>query len=103
MSIILDSSGTKREVTDVTNDIKRINTQLYLTIKRLHTEVFDIVWNNKEFTASEIVNSMGSDAIALFKLSSGLQQLLKATDPNYEVLLPPKEFTIDVSGVIINE
>lgn len=80
--------------------LKGINKALYDYIDASHKGGFDLLWNNSNFTAQEILNEFGSDAVQLFILSKAIQQLLKAANPNYVALVPPKEYTINEDGTI---
>jgi hypothetical protein len=80
--------------------VKSITTRIYNTIKRDHTQAFNQIWNNPNFTAKQIVDAFGTDGLALFQLSSALQSILANADPNYVRLVPPLDFTINADGTV---
>jgi predicted transcriptional regulator len=94
--------STPKPVTvDVIVDrIKAGNTQLYNTINQMHTQIFKAVWEQKNFTPKQIVDAFGTDAKALFELSSAVQTLLKTANPLYEPLVPKKQVTINENGTV---
>lgn len=101
MSVIQpEQKISKVTVDDVVNKVKHINGYLYYIIKQKHTEAFDLIWNNKNFTPKEIVDAFGTDAVALFILSGTLQDILKRANAEYEVLLPKVPFNINNDGTI---
>lgn len=83
--------------------VKGITTRLYQTIKREHTQAFKAVWENPKFTAKEIVDALGTDALELFQLSSALQTILETADPGYGRLQPPLNFTANIDGTVLVE
>lgn len=87
-------TNQEKTLAEVVDDIKRINTQLYQSMKHIHTMGFNEVWNNKSYTGKQIVEAFGTDAVALFTISAGIQQLLKAADPTYQTMLPPSKYTV---------
>jgi hypothetical protein len=90
----------KPELTTVVEQLKKINTELYKQMRQNHTRAFMHVWKNPYYKAEEIVGALGTDAAALFALSSGIQQILKTTDPDYPLLLPDVPVTINKDGTV---
>ena len=99
MGILIDNQVTET-VDDVCTKIKRMNTNLYNMVLIQHTTMFNFVWNNKKFTAKEILDGFGSDAVTIFQLSGSLQQMLSLANPNYVPMVPPKEYTINQDGTV---
>ena len=86
------------------NDVV-INIQTYVDIsatflKMQHTEMFNMVWSNKDYTPEQIVEALGTKAASFFKLSSDTQDLLKEEDPSYIRLATPKKVTINKDGTV---
>jgi hypothetical protein len=80
--------------------VRGITTRLYHTIKRDHTQAFNAIWNNPQFTAKQIVDGFGVDGLALFQLSGALQTILANADSSYVRLVPPNDFTINADGTV---
>ena len=80
--------------------IRNLTAQIYRTLRMQHTQAFNRVWNNPNFTAAEIVSAFGTDALALFQLSGAIQQILKTADQEYVPLVPPLAFTTNADGTV---
>jgi hypothetical protein len=81
-------------------NIKGNTTGIYVFIEAQHKQSFDLVWENTNFTAKEIVDAFGTDARALFELSWGLQQILMGANPAYVPLTPPNEIVFNEDGTV---
>jgi hypothetical protein len=99
MGILIDNQNTET-TEDVVNKIKRMNTNLYNMVLIQHTTMFNYVWNNKKYTAKEILDGFGTDAVTIFQLSGSLQQMLSLANPNYVPMTPLKEYTINQDGTV---
>jgi hypothetical protein len=84
----------------VMNQIKAITTRMYHMIKRDHTQAFNLIWSNAQYTPALIVAAFGPDAVALFQLSSALQNVLANADPSYYRLMPLQDFIINADGTV---
>ena len=82
------------------NDIIKNNRALLDRMKIMHTASFNRIWNNREFTAQEIFDKFGNEAVSLFIYSSQIQNLLRAIDPSYIPLPPPYPYTINEDGTV---
>ena len=100
MSILQETALYEPSVQDAVNQIKTTTTQLYRMMKQMHTQSFNTVWNNPSYTPQEIVTAFGTDAVALFTLSYQLQEILKAADPNYVILMPTATVTLNEDGTV---
>lgn len=87
-------------VADHVENIKKANLMLKNQIQHLHTRIFNMVWKNKDFTAKQIVDEFGTDAVAMFTVSGTIQGLLASIDPSYEALVPPKTYTPNQDGTV---
>src|ERR1017187_9930971 len=97
--MILDQPQiTQPNVNDIVNSIRMNVININFTMKAQHTQAFNQIWNNQNFTPKEIVDAFGTDAAALFTLSYELQQILLAADPTYVMLIPPVSVTINSDG-----
>lgn len=85
-------------VEKVKNNILSNNKVAYLGLKDSVVNGFNNVWNNKDFTAQEILTAFGTDAKALFELSWSAQLLLKSLDNTWVYLIPEYEVAFDVDG-----
>lgn len=101
MGILADNVDVNSETVEATvQKIKKANTNFYNVIRVLHESGFNLVWDNPNHTAKEIIDAMGTDAVALFRVSGGIQDLCAMIDPNYAPLVPPKAFTINEDGTV---
>jgi len=101
MSILQETALYEPSVQDAVNQIKTTTTQLYRMMKQMHTQSFNTVWNNNQYTPEEIVTAFGTDAVALFTLSYQLQEILIAADPNYVILTAPNQITFSEDGSVV--
>jgi hypothetical protein len=99
MGILIDED-VKENADEAVNKIKKLNTGLYNFIVVQHTAGFNFIWHNKKFSAKEIIDGFGKDAVALFQLSSAIQQMLITVNPEYVPLIPPKQYTINADGTV---
>ena len=100
MSILHEQITYEPSVQDAVNQIKMGNTRLYQMLKQNIAQSYNLVWNNPIYTAKEIVDAFGTDAVALFTLSYQLQQILAAADPNYIILTPTQAPTLNADGTV---
>jgi hypothetical protein len=81
--------------------IRRMNYDLYQAIKNIHELIFNLVWKNKnKFTPEQIMEKIGTDAVAMFEVSSAIQSLLLQVNPSYVPLLPTKNVTMNEDGTV---
>lgn len=90
----------EQRLQEYVNGIKSRNAFLYDTVERHITDLFGAVWSHEEFTPQEIIDGFGNSATTLFYITKLLQDSLKATNPQYEVLVPPKDFTANQDGSV---
>ena len=82
------------------DSIKQSNKVSLDILKQSHDINFNNIWNNGNFTPQEIFNEFGTDAVQLFQVSAATQEFIKMCDPDYEILVPPVEFTINEDGTV---
>ena len=75
--------------------------QMHTMIEAIHTQLFNNVWKTPEFSPDEILTEIGTDAVQLFQDSSGIQLLLARNNPDYVVLTPPVEVTLNEDGTVM--
>lgn len=80
--------------------ITNTNVMLLNHMKTLLKNNFDMVWNNPDLSAQEVLDSFGSDAVTLFSDSYKLQVVIKEIDPSYNVLSPSVKYTINEDGTV---
>lgn len=79
----------EQEKVELAQRIVRTSNDLNEQILLLHTQVFNLIWESTN--PQELFDLLGLEqSILLFQTSSGLQQLLKVANPEYEMLVPPK-------------
>lgn len=99
MSLIIPAARTQTVEGEVAG-IKAITALIYRSMKMQHAQAFNRVWNNPNFTPAEIITAFGPDALALFRLSGGIQNILAGADPEYARLVPPVDFTVNDDGTV---
>lgn len=100
MSVIEKPSNQSQTIQEAVSNLKKQNYAFFSLIKNQHTQLFNNIWKNPKFTSKEIIEGFGTDAVALFQLSSNLQALLYTTDNTYIPLQPLKSFVINQDGSI---
>lgn len=85
---------------ELVEEIIRTNARGLQILERNHTQNFNRIWNNPDFTPQEVLDKFGTSAVKLFVASKATQDFIKACNPDYEVLVPPKEFTINKDGTV---
>lgn len=74
--------------------IRRLNTQIYNSMKQLHTTAFHAVWEDQDFKPKQIIEGFGTDCKALFENSAQIQTILATVDPGYVPLAIPEGYSI---------
>lgn len=69
-------------------------------LERAHRRNFNAIWFNDRFSPQEIIDSFGTDVKDLFIASKATQDYIKAFNPEYEYLIPPRAFTINEDGTV---
>lgn len=65
---------------------------------------FNLVWFSEDATPQEMFDAFGTKARDLFNISYQAQLFLKAVDDSWEMLVPPKPYTINDNGsVTVND
>jgi len=93
----------ERNLTEIEQHKQNItikNQKLYKRIKNEHSKIFDMIWNTRDITPQEVLDSFGTDAQDLFTFSSSIQTLLSQVDSNYVALVPPMEYEINENGTV---
>ena len=81
--------------------MKNIIDNLFTEIKYAHEQGMDLLWNPAEETSTqEILDEFGTEAGELFILNSELVKLIAVLDPDYEIKMPTKEYSILESGEV---
>ena len=102
MSIFIEGTNNNL-IESLANEIRRRNTELRNTMEEQHKQIFNLIWNIaplSENPIQDLLDVFGADAVKLFVLSSKIQDILKDADPNYQVLEPPKDYTINDDGTV---
>lgn len=82
------------------DELRVISGQMHRMIEEYHTRLFQGVWFADNFTSAEILEEIGTDGVQLFQDSSGVQTLLARNNPEYVVLTPPVEVTLNEDGTV---
>jgi hypothetical protein len=62
--------------------------------------IFDLIWNNQNFTAQEIFDSAGTSAYQLFYTSYKAIELVLSINADYIPPAPPLPYTINTDGTV---
>ena len=84
-------------------ELLRSNEATFVNLSQGIQRSFDLVWNTPEFTPQEIIDALearGISALAMFTTSAQLQAVMKSTNPDYQKLVPPVQYTV-VDGKIV--
>lgn len=102
MGLLDDGEVTREEIMhNVRQKIRKKTNRLLNKTAKQHRELFSYVWENPEgVTAQEIFDEYGTDAVQLFVLSSGIQNLIESIDPNSPSLSTPFPYTINPDGTV---
>ena len=80
----------------IVQDVEWLNNEIQTRLKNN----FDAFWNPEGMTVQEVANSFGNETYKLFVWLQVLQTALKTIDPDYEMLIPPQEFTLNEDGTV---
>lgn len=87
-----------------TDRIKGLAKETYNQLVRTQRDGITILWENNNLTPQEIIDSLGDDALKVFKFHAALTELItvlsKIENVNVELKSPTKSFTIDSNGKI---
>jgi hypothetical protein len=97
---IFDPLPRQPVLSDDVNWVKTSSLMLYEMLNNQHRMIFQKIWNNPNFTARQMIDAFGKDAVKLFATSSLIQQTLASVDSSYEPLVPPKVCTINEDGSV---
>jgi hypothetical protein len=101
MSIFDTKEPTKAQrLTELRNDMAKSNRIMLERLQETLESGFDTVWNNEEFTPTEILDSYGTDAVQLFQASAALQTVIAQLDPEFAPLATPNEVTVNPDGTV---
>lgn len=79
--------------------IKEMAHESYKNISQIQRRGIDMVWNNLEFTPQEVINTLGTDAINIFKYHGELTQyvigLAQSEGITPDIKLPTNKFIVD--------
>lgn len=73
---------------------------MYVQLERMHTDLFYFLWKHPSITIEQFLAKYGTDAKALFEVSSLIQQVLAKTNPSYQPLAPLKPVTLNDDGTV---
>lgn len=76
--VLMSPSDVREVPADVVEQLKVVNYSEFERRKAFVTDTFNMVWNNSRFTPIEIIEAMGTDAIAMFT-NHGNEQIALAT------------------------
>jgi len=91
MALITVPSTTKPMVDPVEQTYKQciaMSSSLAYQLEMQHTALFNKIWKNPDVTVEQILIKYGTDATKLFQVSSAIQDVLIAVNPNYKPLVP---------------
>lgn len=74
------------------------STTLYLQLEKIHTDLFNHLWKNDDVSIEEFLVKYGKDATKLFQVSSKIQEVLIAVNPDYVPLVPTLPVTFHEDG-----
>lgn len=88
----------------VVNRIKATNLAQYNQRVMFVKNTFNMTWKNPRFTAKQIVDAMGTDAVAMFTAhgteQAALAALAQQNGLTYEPCVPPYVYTANEDGSI---
>jgi len=86
------------------NEIKEISGETFKKLVHTQRRGVDLVWNNPDATAQEVIDELGSDAIKVFQFHGALTEYIigiaSADGVTVELKYPTNKFIIDKGGVI---
>jgi hypothetical protein len=82
----------------VAREVRLINSRTLEHLKMGVKQAFEAVWSAPD--PQKVIDQFGTSAVILFQASNASQQLIKALDPSWEELVPPKEFTVNEDGTV---
>lgn len=99
MSLILTQTQTVTpEIAYRQSKVK--STNIYNFLERSHRELFNFLWNNPDVTIEQFLVKYGTEAVALFTVSSKIQEVLQLVNPSYVPLVPLKQVTLHDDGTV---
>ena len=81
--------------------IKSLSTQLLGQMKMVAKTQFDLVWNNKDKTAQEVLDMFGVEAGLAMDAHYDLQMLILSIDNTWVPLVPPLPYVRNEDGTIV--
>lgn len=99
------SSPTKEQLLEnVKKKINIFSSRSFSELVKIQKEGIDLVWNNRQHTPQEIIDSLGDDAIKVFQFHGALTTLIatiaKMDGIEIELKYPTNAFTISNTGKI---
>lgn len=80
------------------NSVKDQITMFYNNTVQQMASIFNAIWNDPNNTPQQIVSGFGTDAALLFSALDTLQNLAKAINPSYVILVPPTGYTVTINN-----
>lgn len=84
----------------ILEEVDQMKESVYSAVKFSVDKGFNSVWNNQELTPQEVFNIMGTKAGYSLNLSKFAQLFLKAVNPEYQFLVPNKEYVVNEDGTV---
>lgn len=89
------------------NDILEIIRETFNRLVDVQRGGIDIVWNNPNLTAQEIVNALGDNAVKVFEfhgaLTTFVQQLATAANVDVDLKTPTNAFSVSSGNIVISD
>ena len=76
---------------------------IYKEVGDMQTNIrslFDLVWNSQDYTAQEMLDLWGTNAVSLFQAVQYATQIIQLVVPTYQPSNPPYPFTINADGTV---
>lgn len=91
----------------LTARVKDMSRQSYKNITDIQKRGIDMVWSNPNFTAQEIIDALGEDALKIFQYHGALTEYLvtiaqlEGIQP--DIKLPKNAFTVSQTTITVTE
>jgi hypothetical protein len=110
MSILTQTPQTESDSEKLQRISKTVNimsSRTYNDLARVQKLGIDLIWNNKEFTPQQVIDSLGDDAAKIFavhgKLTDYLMTISALDGVEYIPALPTNAFTVDDGKITVTD
>ena len=76
---------------------------IYKEVGDMQTNIrslFDLVWNSQDYTAQEMLDLWGTNAVSLFQAVQYATQIVQLVNPLYQPPTVPQTFQINADGTV---